>query len=195
MQNFSESCERNKQPIYETLSQYLEDINEILEIGSGSGQHALFFAKQHPKLQWQPSDRKEYLDSLKANLKQHASYNISEPILLDVNDAWPTTTHDAIFTANTLHIMSWNDVVAFFKGAKGSVRSGGLVFIYGPFRFQNEYTSPSNEQFDFWLKARNPESGIRDFEAVDKLAQAQLFTIKENVPMPANNQLLILQRA
>ncbi|SIS39741.1 DUF938 domain-containing protein [Neptunomonas antarctica] len=194
MLNYSESCERNKQPILDKLSVYLSDLTNILEVGSGSGQHALFVSNHHNSLTWQPSDQGQYLDALMINIEQYASKRVLPPIELNVSRTWPTSLYDGIFTANTLHIMSWNNVTDFFQGAGSVLKDKGYLFVYGPFCYQNAYTSPSNAQFDDWLKARDPDSGIRDFEAVNELARHQGLSLIKDVIMPANNQLLIWQK-
>ena len=194
MLNYSEACERNKQPISDKLSAYLVSQNSILEVGSGSGQHALFLCDHHNHLQWQPSDQDQYLDALRINIEQYASSGVLPPIELDVRQPWPNSLYDAVFTANTLHIMSWNEVESFFEGAGSVLPKHGCLFVYGPFRYQNAYTSPSNAQFNHWLKARDPNSGIRDFEAVDRLAREQGLSLVDDFSMPANNQLLIWRR-
>ena len=193
MLNFSEACERNKQPISDSLSAYLVSQNTILEIGSGSGQHALFLSAQH-HLKWQPSDQECYLDALTTNIKQYASPGVLPPIALDVRQAWPKTHYDGVFTANTLHIMSWKEVESFFKGVGTVLQKHGYLFIYGPFRYEGTFTSPSNAQFDRYLKARDSTSGIRDFEAINKLANAQGMSLANDLKMPANNQLLVWRR-
>lgn len=194
MLNYSEACERNKQPISDRLAAYLVSPSNILEVGSGSGQHALFLSAHHNHLQWQPSDQDQYLDALKINIEQYASSRVLTPIELDVRQTWPNTFYDGVFTANTLHIMSWSEVESFFKGVGAVLHNHGYLFVYGPFRYQDTYTSPSNAQFNNWLKARDPASGIRDFEAVDMLAQQQGLTLVDDFKMPANNQLLVWRR-
>lgn len=195
MPNYSEACERNKQPILEILRHVLADARLVLEVGSGTGQHAVHFARQLPKLIWQPSDRENYLPGLVDRLTQEGSANIGAPLLLDVTmEPWPVTQADAVFSANTLHIMSWREVQAFFHGAGRTVTSGGGLCIYGPFRYNGDYTSESNARFDQHLKQYDPQSGIRDFEAVNALAEEQGLRLLHDYPMPANNQLLVWEK-
>jgi len=192
---FSEACERNKVPILHVLRGVLSDCRYVLEIGSGSGQHAVFFTRHLPCLSWQASEIRENLEGLRQRLSQEAPANVKTPLFLDVcQRPWPVTAADAIFTANTLHIMSWDHVQQMFFGIGQVLCPGGLLCIYGPFRYHGAYTSPSNEQFDQWLKRQDPRSGIRDFEAVDRLAAEQGLSLFKDVPMPAHNQLLIWRR-
>ena len=194
MLNYSEACERNKYAIATHLDAYLPNVRSVLEVGSGSGQHAIFLTSQHPHLIWQASDREQYLDALSINLEQYGISSLPPPIELDVLNHWPTRQYDALFSANSLHIMSWKEVEALFAGAGRAVSRRGWLFIYGPFRYRDGYTSESNREFDAWLKARNSESGIRDFEQVTELAEQHGFALRADVAMPANNQLLIWQR-
>lgn len=190
---FSEACERNKGPILEILRRILADTHRVLEIGSGTGQHAVHFARHLPWLIWQPTDREDYFPDLKARLILEGSPNIEPPLLLDVrNHPWPVNPTDAIFSANTLHIMSWDAVKDFFLGAGKTV--AGRLCVYGPFRYNGGYTSDSNARFDQHLKHYDPMSGIRDFEAVNALAEARGFRLLHDYTMPANNQLLVWEK-
>jgi len=192
---FSEACERNKAPILHVLKGVLGDCRDVLEIGSGSGQHAVFFARHLPCLSWQATEIRENLDGLRRRLTREAPANVKAPLLLDVcQHPWPVAAADAIFTANTLHIMSWNHVRQMFLGIAPVLRPGGLLCVYGPFRYHGVYTSHSNEQFDQWLKRQDPRSGIRDFEAVNRLATEQGLSLFKDAPMPAHNQLLLWRR-
>ncbi len=193
MLNFSEASERNKRPICQHLIPYFTDEVQLLEIGSGSGQHALYIADQLPQVFWQPSEQPQYVEALALNLEQYAPQNIAPPIPLDVREEWPERTFNAVFSANTLHIMSWSCVQAFFAGAGRSLAPNGYLIVYGPFRYQNAFTSMSNQAFDQMLKARDPNSGIRDFEAINALANEAGFMLVADYEMPANNQLIIWQ--
>lgn len=195
MLHFSEACERNKGPILEIIKDVLCDCSTVLEIGSGTGQHAVYFAENLPHLVWQPSDVRENIPVIQTNLRKHCPNNVKQPLELDVcRHPWPVSQVDAIFSANTLHIMSWTMVKEFFTGIGTTLGKGDTLCIYGPFRYNNAYTSNSNADFDKHLKLRDPESGIRDFEAVDELAQRQGLKLQEDNAMPANNQLLIWRR-
>lgn len=192
MLNFSPSCERNKDAILAQLSEQFKCIETVLEIGSLSGQHALHITKYLKNLNWQTSDIQENIDSLEKNIAQFGTDNCFAPLSLDVakQQDWPMQKYDAIFTANSLHIMSWNHVELFFQHIKTVSRQGSLVVVYGPFKYKGEYTSDSNERFQQWLIARDRLSGIRDFELVDRLANENGFQFKSDITMPANNQLI-----
>ncbi len=193
---FSEACERNKQPILEKLKAIFVEPAHVLEVGSGTGQHAVFFAEHMPHLQWHCSDLAGNLEDINARLEEAELDNISAAVELDVERLPWGQSVDAVYSANTLHIMSWDAVQAFFTGV-GSVLSGTNAFlcVYGPFRYNNAYTSDSNANFDVWLKQRDKRSGIRDFEAVDALAKEQSLQLIADHKMPANNQLLVWQRS
>lgn len=196
---FSDACERNKGPILEVLRRFLGDTaGLVLEIGAGTGQHAVHFARHLPQLSWQPSDQGEHLSALTTRVGVEGPCNLLPPIELDVlQRRWPCDDDsiDAVFSANTLHIMNWRQVQKFFRGVGRILRVDGLLFVYGPFKYGGQYTSHSNHAFDDALRRRDPASGIRDFEAVDALALAQGLTLVEDVAMPANNQTLVWRRS
>jgi len=192
---FSEACERNKGPILEILTGAFAGSTRVLEIGSGTGQHAVHFASGLPHLAWQPSDRAGYLPGLAARIAEEGPPNLHAPLVLDVTQPdWPAAGFDAVFSANTLHIMSWPEVVAFFAGLGRVLSREAVVAVYGPFRYGGGYTSASNAAFDQSLKVRDPASGIRDFEAVNELARARGLELRADHRMPANNQLLVWER-
>ena len=192
----SDACERNKGPILAVLGAELGASHRVLEIGSGSGQHAVHFAAHLPHLIWQPSELRENLPQLAERIRLEGTPNIAPPITLDVRDArWPQVEADAIFSANTLHIMSWDDVQQFFSGAGAVLGTHDAVLcVYGPFRYGGRHTSDSNSEFDLWLKARDPRSGIRDFEALERLADTHGLALAADHPMPANNRTLVWRR-
>lgn len=194
----SEACERNKGPILGVLSVELAASRRVLEIGSGTGQHAVHFAARLPHLAWQPSELPENLPPLAERISLEGTPNLARPIALDVREErWPQVDADAIFSANTLQIMSWSAVERFFLGA-AAVLAGAddaILCVYGPFRYKGRHTSDSNAEFDLYLKARDPQSGVRDFEALDRLAHAQRFELTADHPMPANNRTLVWRRA
>lgn len=192
----AEACERNKAPILEVLRSELAASASVLEIGSGTGQHAVHFAAHLPQLSWQPSEVAALLPGLAERVRREGSPNLRAPILLDVRTTpWPHAQADAIFSANTLHIMGWDAVEDFFRGVGGVLAPAGVLCVYGPFNYQGRYTSPSNAQFDAWLKARDPASALRDFEAVNALANAQQLRLVADHAMPANNRTLVWRRS
>jgi SAM-dependent methyltransferase len=195
---FSEACERNKDPILEVLAHWLrKTAGIVLEIGSGTGQHAVHFARHLPHLSWQPTEQLENLTMLAARIAVEGPANLLAPVELDVGTArWPCDADsvDAVFTANTLHIMSWPLVQGLLQGVGRVLRDDGVLVTYGPFRYGGQFTSHSNHAFDEMLRQRDPASGIRDFEAVDALAVAQGMRLVEDCAMPANNQTLVWRR-
>jgi Protein of unknown function (DUF938) len=192
----SEACERNKEPIRAILAQAFANSRKVLEIGSGTGQHAVHFAAHFPHLAWQPTDMGEYLAGLRERIGHEDLSNLLTPVELDVRALpWKVERVDASFTANTLHIMSWTSVQALFRGLGTVAIAPAVLCIYGPFRYDGQYTSPSNAEFDRFLQARDPASGIRNFEDVNSLAIEQGFTLSADHLMPANNQLLIFHKS
>ena len=185
MKPFSEASERNRAPILEILKRVLAGSRCVLEIGSGTGQHAAYFAPELPHLAWQASDVAENLPGIRA-------WGI-EPMELDVDKAWPAVDADAVFSANTTHIMSWPQVERMFDGI-GRMPQVKLFCLYGPFSYAGEHTSESNARFDASLRRRDPASGIRDLEAIVALAARNGFALAEDNAMPANNRLLVFQK-
>jgi cyclopropane fatty-acyl-phospholipid synthase-like methyltransferase len=191
----SEAADRNKAPILAKLTEEFAHARHILEIGSGTGQHALYFAAHLPHLSWQPTDTGEYLPVLRERVRLEGGVNLRAAIELDVRaDPWPVEAVEGIFSANTLHIMSWSSVQDFFRGVAGVLGNPGVLCVYGPFRYGGRYTSESNAVFDEYLRNRDPESGIRDLEAVDGLARQRGLELAADHAMPANNQLLVWKR-
>ena len=189
---FSQACENNKTAILTILKKAFKRTEYVLEIGSGTGQHALYFAEQLPRLQWQPSDLLINHPSIHYRRDHHGSINLRAPIVVDLHDTWHLPTQvDGIFTANTLHIISWELVKRFFSGVALNLTTGGTLCIYGPFNYEGKYTSQSNAEFDLWLKERDDNSAIRDFEAIESLASRSGLSLIEDHPMPANNRLLV----
>ena len=189
---FSEACERNKDPILRVLGEVFDDRKRVIEIGAGTGQHAVHFARHLPRLIWQPTDRGEYLEGLAARIAAEGPPNLLAPLELDVlGQPWPAVTADAVFSANTLHIMSWRAVEAMFAGLPRVLAANGVLAIYGPFKYGGQFTTASNAAFDAMLRERDPESGVRDFEAVNALAAAAGLELQADHAMPANNQLVV----
>lgn len=192
---FCQASENNKAPILAQLQRVFADRTRVLEIGSGTGQHAAHFAAGLPHLQWQPSDLPEQLPGIRAWAAAVAAANLFDPMALDVAAAdWGVSGFDAAFTANTLHILSWARVEALFAGLAARIAVSGLLVVYGPFNYCGAYTSAGNARFDRWLRAGDTGQGIRDFEAVAELAAAQGFALREDNAMPANNRLLVWHR-
>lgn len=194
MKRFSDACERNREPILAILRRVFADRTSVLEIGSGTGQHAAYFAPALPHLAWQPSDVAENLPSIRTWREEAQTPRLLEPVELDVDRPFPAVEADAVFSANTCHIMSWQQVERFFAGIGKLLPSGGVLALYGPFHYGGKPTSPSNAEFDEWLRNRDPNSGIRDFEAIAALAQRHGMVLREDNAMPANNHLLVFDR-
>lgn len=191
---FSQSCENNKQAILQIIQTIFRSSQTVWEIGSGTGQHACYFAENLPQLTWQTTDREENLVGINQWIDEAGLNNLPKSLALNVADKqWPCAQIDAVFTANTLHIMHWNDVECFFAGLEKYLTVNATVCIYGPFNYHQQFTSASNAQFDQWLKGCDPLSGIRDFEAIEKLAKTVNLVVKNDFPMPANNRLLVLK--
>lgn len=192
---YAPSCDKNREPILDVLRQHFADRKHVLEIGSGTGQHAVCFAERLPHLIWQTSDLAENLPGISAWLDEAGLPNTPPPLCFDVQRSWPADRHDAIFSANTLHIMPWSAVEALFAGLPGIATADARLAIYGPFNYGGQFTSTSNASFDHWLKQIAPHQGIRDFEKVDALARAAGFELLEDRAMPANNRCLVWQRS
>jgi cyclopropane fatty-acyl-phospholipid synthase-like methyltransferase len=209
------ACERNREPILGVLREVFADRRRVLEVGSGTGQHAVHFAAAMPWLVWQCTDREEHLAGIRAWLDEATLSNTPPPLALDVADDWTTTLalahsqphpaeipgtradggrFDAAFSANTLHIMGWPEVEAFFARLDAALAGDATVVVYGPFNDGGDYSSDSNREFDGWLRARDPRSGIRDVEAVDALARGVGLQLDDDVAMPANNRCLVWRR-
>ena len=191
----SPAAERNREPILGCLKSQLGQASSVLEIGAGTGQHAVYFSARLPQLRWQPTEIPAALPELAARIEAEGPANCAPPLPLTVCDArWPGHGYDAVFTANTLHIISAREVECLFAGVGRVLAPGGRLLIYGPFRYAGRFTAASNESFDRSLRARDPDSGIRDFEALQGLAEAQGLLLVEDYAMPANNQLLAWRR-
>lgn len=195
MKPYSESCDQNRAPILQVIQPLLLHSASVLEIGSGTGQHAVYFAERMPQLVWHTSDCIEYHAGIRAWLEESGLDNVREPVALDVSvSAWPQRKFDAVFSANTAHIMHWHDVEAMFAGVGSVLSAGGRFLLYGPFNYNNRYTSESNRRFDAMLKSRDPLSGLRDFEALDRLARRAGLFLKQDYEMPVNNRILYWEK-
>jgi hypothetical protein len=193
---FSQSCENNKQAILSVMEPLFTDRRQVLEIASGTGQHASWFARHLSHLQWQPTEMPDNFVVLQPRCAVYEGSNLSPPAALDVSQRpWQLTAQpDAVFTANSLHIMPWEAVEDLFAELAELENTDTLLVIYGPFNYRGEYTSPSNARFDQWLAQQSPWSSIRDFESVDALAKNAGFGLLEDVEMPANNRLLVWRK-
>jgi hypothetical protein len=195
---FSDASERNKKPILEVLEKYFPKRGFVLEIGSGTGQHAVYFASSFSTLKWQPSDVPENIPALTARIDAEGSDNIKPPIALDVLkddlSAWPERILTAAFSANTTHIMNWPAVRAMFAGLGQKLKPRGVFCLYGPFNEGGKYTSDSNRAFDIQLKSQDPEMGLRDVKSLETLANKNDIRLIDRVPMPANNMTLVFAR-
>jgi len=195
MKPYAESCEQNQGQILEVLREEFAEVKNVLEIASGTGQHAVFFGRALPHLSWQTSELAHNHAGIQAWLDEAQLANVQSPVTVDVfAPAWPVGRVDAVFNANTVHIVSWQGVEQMFAGIGRVLSAGGIVCIYGAYNYGGKFTSESNERFDAWLKSRDPVSGVRDFEAVNLLAEAQGLRLLKDVSMPGNNRMLVWQR-
>ena len=192
---FSQACENNKEPILEVLKQVFAEPCEVLEIGSGTGQHAVHFARHLSHVNWQPTDLAEHLPGMVMWLDEAGLENIKTPHPLNVNDdPWPYQKIEAVFTANTLHIMSWRNVEIFFDRLGQYMQAGAKFLSYGPFNVDGTYTSESNARFDNWLKEQDPLSAIRDIGSLITLAEKASMKLLEEITMPSNNKILVWEK-
>ena len=195
MLSFSEACERNKSPILEVLLGVFARSRGVLEIGSGTGQHAVYFAGHLAHLQWHPTEQSAYLAALSSRVSAEPRPNLHPPIELDVHQSvWPEVEVDAVFSANTLHIMSFPAVQCFFEGVGRLLPTQGHLAVYGPFKYQGRYTSVSNQQFDQMLRRRDAASGLRDLDEITPLAAANRLRLVADHDLPAHNRLLVFVR-
>jgi SAM-dependent methyltransferase len=191
MKQFSPSCERNKDFILPVLQEVLPAVGTVLEVGSGTGQHAAFFAAHLPQLVWQPTDLPGNFPSIRAWAAEAGLANLRAPLKLDLlasAERWPVSSAAAVVCINTVHIVAWKGVENLFAGAGRVLAPGGVLVVYGAYRYATRPLEPSNETFDQWLKARDPASGVRDFEAVNALAQQNALVLSGDRAMPGNNR-------
>jgi len=188
---FSPSADRNKHPLLTELSSELNGDEHVLEIGSGTGQHACFFTERLSGIYWQPTELAANLPAISAWISEHKHPKILPPLELDVTKPWPELNAQVCFTCNTFHIVSMEAVQSIFEGCQRVLMSSGKLLVYGPFSLNGKHTSLSNEQFDQQLRASNPDSGIRDLQELDKLAQTAGFSPCRYTQMPANNLFVV----
>jgi cyclopropane fatty-acyl-phospholipid synthase-like methyltransferase len=192
---FAESSEQNKQDILAIIQPLFSKLKRVLEIASGTGQHAVYFSQVMPHLNWQPSDLDSALPGIQNWVNESGLENLNQPIALDVSSInWPQQTFDAIFSANSLHIMSQQHVKDLFSNVGHLLNANGLITVYGPFNYHGQFSSESNRHFDGWLKSRNPNSGIKEFEWCNELAESAGFKLIEDYEMPQNNRILVWQK-
>ncbi|MDC1286974.1 class I SAM-dependent methyltransferase [Gammaproteobacteria bacterium] len=189
---FAEAAEQNKAVILQAIRPYLR--GSVLEIGSGTGQHAVYFASLVPELHWQTSDLESNLSGIRAWVDDSALDNLPPPLLLDALGAWPEREFDTIYSANSFHIMNSTAVAACIEACAKCLSAGGHLVVYGPFNYAGDFTSPSNARFDAMLKASGAGSGIKDFEWVDTLAESADMKLVADIEMPANNRILIWKK-
>lgn len=192
---FAQSCENNRAPIFECLKSELSASSRVLEVGSGTGQHAVYFAAGLPHLSWQTSDLPANHPGINLWLTEAGLGNLHPPVELDVcSYAWGKDKYDAVFTANSLHIMPLQAALHFVSHVALSLEEEGRFIAYGPFNYNGQYTSPGNARFDSWLKQQNPSSAIRDFEMLDQCAVSAGLVLHRDYAMPANNRLLVWRK-
>lgn len=191
------AAERNREPILDVLRDVLPACGTVLEIASGTGQHAAYFAAALRQLDWQPSDAEPAAcASIAAWVAQAALPNLRAPLALDVGAwPWPLEAADAIVCINMIHISPWASTLALFDGAARVLGDAGVLYLYGPYRRDGAHTAPSNAQFDAQLRNRNPAWGVRDLEAVVAAGRAAGFDLEAVVPMPANNLSVVFRKA
>ncbi len=192
---YADSCDRNRAPILEVIAPLLADKQAVLEIGGGTGQHAIYFAQKMPHLIWHISDRRHNHDAIQSWLDEAALPNVLGPFELDVlRSNWPSLKVDAVFSANTAHIMHWRDVEALFAGVGKLLHTGGLFILYGPFSFGGKHTSESNALFDMRLQRQDPFMGVRDVDELNVLAEEASMAFQHDYPLPANNRVLLWKK-
>ncbi len=195
MKPYAKSCYTNREPILEVLRDLFADRKQVLEIASGTGQHAVYFARALPHLIWQTSELEQNHAGIQMWLDEAQLPNVRSPVCIDANDAhWLVASVDAIFNANTVHIISSPEVELLFEGFGRVLVAGGILCLYGPFNYDGKFTSESNAHFDVWLKSRDPKSGVRDFETLNALAEKQNMVLLHDIEMPSNNRTLVWQR-
>lgn len=195
MKQHAPATERNREAIREVLARELPTCGTVLEIASGSGQHAVWFATAFPGVTWQPTDPDPTaLASIAAWRAEAALDNLAAPLALDVTAAWPITHADAVVCINMLHISPWESALALFAEAGAVLPTGGLLYTYGPYRFDGQ-TAESNEAFDRSLRARDPRWGVRDVRELTTAAGEHGLILRGAVAMPANNHSLLFRRA
>ncbi len=192
----ADACVRNQRPILDVLGKYAPENAFILEVGSGTGQHAAYMTANLPGIRWQPTELRERLDDIRQWRKHAAQKGFLYPLELNVEqDIWPARDADVVFSANVVHFVSWPEVEKMFRGISRVLKAGGLLMLYGPYNYDGQYTSQGNVELDQWLRGRNPDSGIKDFEQILLLARQFHLYLRADEEMPANNRTLVFQKA
>ena len=192
---YSESCQQNQDVILAELRRYLQPGDRVFEIASGTGQHAVHFCTQLGDIHWQTSDCAPQLPGIRAWLEEAGLDRLPAPLTLDVrHDRWPRAEYQLVFSANSVHIMSWPAVQAMFQGIGKLLPAGGLFLLYGPFSYGGRHTSPSNARFQQWLQQRDPHSGVRDLDQLRPLADDNGLQLSEDIEMPVNNRILVWRK-
>lgn len=195
MKQHAPATERNREPIREVLARELPPSGTVLEIASGSGEHAVAFARAFPQVTWQPTDMDlTALGSIAAWRDEAGLPNLAPPVPLDVTATWPFDHADAIVCINMVHISPWESSLALFENAGRILHKGDLLFLYGPYKFDGQFTAPSNEAFDQSLRSRDPRWGVRDVRDLSAAAAQHGLTLRSTVAMPANNHSLVFRR-
>ena len=194
LKNFNQAADNNKEAILSVLKPLFRERGTLLEIGSGSGQHAIHMARQLPSVTWQPTEMAKNLAMLVDNVLAGEEGNVLEPAKLEIGGVWPSGMYLYAYAANLLHIMSERLLPELFSGLRSRMLPGGLLCFYGPFKYGGEFTTESNARFDGWLTRNYPEGGIRDIEVVEGQAIRTDFKLIDDFSMPANNQLLVFRR-
>lgn len=192
---YSQACENNKKPILDVIGNYFNDSELVLEIGSGTAQHAVYFANELKNTYWQTSDQRQYMKGINLRINEYKKYNLGRPLAIDVTQSpWAIDRCEGVFSANTSHIMSWPMVEKMFQGVGRILLPKKSFCLYGPFNFDGQYTSSSNQAFDNMLRDRDPESGLRNFEELLALAELNGLSFTKRYDLPANNCILTWQK-
>jgi len=192
---FSQACENNKKPIFDIIGGYYDHADLVLEIGTGTAQHAVYFAEKLRKLYWQTSDRTENLAGINLRINEYTHYNLGRPLAIDVMQKdWQLESCDGVYSSNTSHIMNWHMVKKMFAGVSSVLLPGKYFCLYGPFTFNGKFTAPSNEAFDKMLQERDHQSGLKNFEDLQRLAESLGLSYFKRYDLPANNNLLVFKR-
>ena len=192
----AESCLRNRRPILDVLGRYVPQDGFVLEVGSGTGQHGAYMTEHLPGIHWRPTEVRSHLAAVRLWQQHTNNPRFLAPLELDVTqDIWPAREVDVVFSANVVHFVSWREVECLFRGTQRILKPGGLLILYGPYNYDGQFTSEGNVALDRWLRQRNPDSGIKDFEQVMLSARKYDLFLQADEEMPANNRTLVFKKA